>query len=115
MRTAAPIAAGTVVSRNFWAGVKPHSGPRKSTKTDQRLQTEKPMCSERIEKARLRRATRSPVSAQNVGSSGRQSSIQCGRARVVTVGVAEGVVIAAIAGDRTDRGFPCRFPCATAV
>jgi hypothetical protein len=48
---------------------------RKSTSTDHRLQMEKPMCSEKIEKKRLRRATFRPVSAQNRGSSGRQSSI----------------------------------------
>src|SRR5947209_3985751 len=51
-------------------------GPRNSTSADQRLQTEKPMCSEKIEKIRLRFATREPPLAQNVGSSGAQSSIQ---------------------------------------
>src|SRR5687768_852052 len=48
---------------------------RKSTSTDHRLQIEKPMCSEKIEKNRLRRATFLPVASQNWGSSGRQSSI----------------------------------------
>src|ERR671910_288967 len=48
---------------------------RNSTMTDHRLQIEKPMCSEKIEKNRLRRATRLPVESQNCGSSGRQSSI----------------------------------------
>src|SRR5687768_13745640 len=48
---------------------------RNSTRTDHRLQTEKPMCSEKIEKNRLRRATGLPVDSQNCGSSGRQSSI----------------------------------------
>src|SRR3954453_3566498 len=52
---------------------------RKSTSTDHRLQTENPMCSEKIEKKRLRRATFFPVDSQNCGSSGRQSSIQCPR------------------------------------
>ena len=49
---------------------------RNSTSTDHRLQIEKPMCSEKIEKNRLRRATFLPVDSQNWGSSGRQSSIQ---------------------------------------
>src|SRR4051812_49573844 len=54
----------------------PNTGSgRKSTSTDHRLQTEKPMCSEKIEKKRLRRATFLPVDSQNRGSSGRQSSI----------------------------------------
>ena len=48
---------------------------RNSTSTDHRLQMEKPMCSEKIEKNRLRRATFLPVPSQNWGSSGRQSSI----------------------------------------
>jgi hypothetical protein len=39
------------------------------------LHMEKPMRSDRIEKIRLRRAIRSPPEAQNVESSGRQSSI----------------------------------------
>src|SRR5215204_4470153 len=48
---------------------------RKRTSTDQRLQIEKPMCSEKTEKKRFRRATFLPVDSQNCGSSGRQSSI----------------------------------------
>src|SRR5687768_6351017 len=48
---------------------------RNSTSTDHRLQIEKPMCSAKIEKNRLRRATRLPVESQKCGSSGRQSSI----------------------------------------
>src|ERR671927_427844 len=48
---------------------------RKRTSTDHRLQIEKPTCSEKTEKNRLRRATPFPVDSQNWGSSGRQSSI----------------------------------------
>src|SRR3954447_10889970 len=46
-----------------------------STSTDQRLHTENPTCSEKIEKIRLRRATFLPDASQNATSSGRQSSI----------------------------------------
>ena len=52
---------------------------RNSTSTDHRLQIEKPMCSEKIEKKRFRRATFLPVDSQNCGSSGRQSSIHVPR------------------------------------
>jgi len=45
------------------------------------LQTEKPMCSERMENERFLRATRAPVASQNAVSSGRQSSIQWRRSR----------------------------------
>ena len=46
----------------------PNTGSgRKSTSTDHRLQIEKPMCSEKIEKKRLRRATCLPVVSQNCG------------------------------------------------
>ena len=76
IRSTAPTAAGRAVSRNFCEGSNPYAGPRKSTKTAQRLQTEKPMCSARIEKTRFRRATRSPRASQKAGSSGLQSSIQ---------------------------------------
>src|SRR3954464_6866344 len=73
----APSAVGSVVSRNFPAGSMPNTGSgRNSTSTDHRLQTEKPMCSEKTEKNRWRRATRLPVRSQKAGSSGRQSSIQ---------------------------------------
>ena len=44
--------------------------------TDQRLQTEKPMCSESTEKSRLRPAMARPLAFQKSRSSGRQSSIQ---------------------------------------
>src|SRR5215218_8805398 len=75
-RTNAPSAVGSVVSRNLPAGSMPNTGSgRKRTSTDHRLQTEKPMCSEKIEKKRFRRATALPVDSQNSGSSGRQSSI----------------------------------------
>src|SRR6266550_6575610 len=63
-RSTAPTAVGSVVSRNFPAGSMWYSGPRKSTNTDHRLHTENPMCSERIEKARFRRATLAPVRDQ---------------------------------------------------
>src|SRR3954452_24494523 len=46
-----------------------------STSTDQRLHTENPTCSEKIEKIRLRRATFLPDASQNATSSGRPSSI----------------------------------------
>src|SRR3569833_1343610 len=75
-RSTAPSAVGTVVSTNLPAGSMWYSGPRNSTSTDHRLQTEKPMCSEKMEKTRLRRATRAPFSSQNAWSSGRQSLIQ---------------------------------------
>jgi hypothetical protein len=44
------------------------------------LQMQKPMCSEKIDKMRLRRATPAPRAAQNTSSSGLHSSIECGRA-----------------------------------
>jgi hypothetical protein len=71
---------------------------RKSTSTDQRLQIEKPMCSEKIEKKRLRRATGRPVSSQNCGSSGRQSSIHLPRGREGGAATAVGVVWAGRVG-----------------
>jgi hypothetical protein len=49
--------------------------------TDQRLQTEKPMCSDSTEKSRLRPAIARPLAFQKSRSSGRQSSMQ--RAEVV--------------------------------
>src|SRR5215475_12041156 len=55
-RSSAPTAVGSVVSRNFPAGSTWYSGPRKSTNTDHRLHTEKPTCSDMIEKTRFRRA-----------------------------------------------------------
>src|SRR5215475_3410214 len=64
-RSSAPTAVGSVVSRNFPAGSTWYSGPRKSTNTDHRLHTEKPTCSDMIEKTRFRRATPAPVRAQN--------------------------------------------------
>src|SRR4051812_38494581 len=55
----------------------PYTGSgRKSTSTDHRLQIEKPTCSEKTEKSRLRRAPFLPVDVQRGGSAGRQSSIQ---------------------------------------
>src|SRR5882724_2705938 len=78
MRMPAPTAAGNVVSRNFCDGSIPYCGPRNSTNTDHIVQTENPMCSEKIDRIRFRRAIRDPRVAQNSASSGRQSSIQCG-------------------------------------
>src|SRR5512132_3129011 len=51
------------------------------------------MCSEKIEKTRLRRATRLPPPSQNSGSLGRQSSIQWGRAGVPGGAVVVGAVV----------------------
>ena len=76
-RSAAPTSVGSAVSRNFRPGRCRTPGPRNSTITDHRLQTEKPMCSESTEKIRLRLAIGAPWRSQKSGSSGRQSSIQC--------------------------------------
>src|SRR5690606_30448584 len=51
--------------------------------------TQNPMCSHRMEYTRLRRATRAPVCAQKVGSSGRQSRIQRPVGRDADVGGAD--------------------------
>ncbi len=75
-RTTAPTSVAMEMRKNLSAGVSPYSGPMKSTITDHRVQIENPMCSERTEKNRLRRATFSPVSFQNVSSSGSHCSIQ---------------------------------------
>src|SRR5262245_58231744 len=53
MRIAEPIAAGTAVSTNLPAGSTWYFGPMKRTSTDHIVQTEKPMCSAKIEKIRL--------------------------------------------------------------
>src|SRR3954462_13310179 len=65
-----------------------------STRTDHRLQTEKPTCSEKIEKMRLRRAVFFPVTSQNAGSSGRQSWIHLPVGTSLISGGAAVVVIA---------------------
>lgn len=75
-RTTAPTSVTIDVSRNLSAGVRPYSGPMKSTSTDHRVQIEKPMCSDRTEKSRLRRAIFSPFAFQKVSFSGSHSSIQ---------------------------------------
>lgn len=75
-RTTAPTSVTIDVSRNLSAGVSPYSGPMKSTMTDHRVQTEKPMCSASTDRSRLRRATFAPVSCQKVSSSGSHRSIQ---------------------------------------
>jgi hypothetical protein len=58
---------------------------------------EKPMCSEKTEKNRLRRATFLPVVSQKRGSSGRQSSIHLprpvGGAAVGAAAVFSGVLV----------------------
>src|SRR2546421_5866054 len=64
-RSTEPTNAGTAVSRNLPAGSMWYAGPRNSTMTDHIVQIEKPTCSEKMEKMRLRRATRAPVAAQN--------------------------------------------------
>ncbi len=76
MRTSAPTRVAVEIRKNFPAASMPYSGPMKRTITDHRVQTENPMCSESTENHRLRRATRSPFSRQNVSSSGSQVSIQ---------------------------------------
>src|SRR4051812_49609479 len=82
---------------------------RNSTSTDHRLQTEKPTCSEKIEKNRLRRATRRPGDSQNSGSSGRQSSIHPRRG---TDGGAAGTVVDGVVvdGGRGGAGMQRRAP-----
>src|SRR5688500_16510575 len=93
----------------------PNTGSgRNSTSTDHRLQIEKPMCSEKIEKNRLRRATGLPIDSQNCGSSGCQSSIQrprrpgggLGGAATVVALVDGGRVGAAMARTVATAGFP---------
>lgn len=75
-RTSAPTRVAVEMRKNFPAGSTPYSGPMNRTITDHRVQMENPMCSESTENQRLRRATRSPFSRQNVSSSGSQVSIQ---------------------------------------
>ncbi len=88
-----------MVSRNFCSGVKPHGSPRNSTHTDQRLHTEKPMCSEKIERIRFRRATRAPVASQNAVSSGRQSVMRRFSSRTASSATSVGVrVVTAVGG-----------------
>ena len=87
----------------------PNTGSgRNSTSTDHRLQIEKPMCSEKIEKNRLRRATFLPVVRQKSGSSGRQSSIHLARREVggASVVVGSARVGAAMATTVATAGFP---------
>src|ERR687886_765155 len=76
-RTKAPRAVGRVVSRNLPAGSMPNTGSgRNSTSTDHRLQIENPMCSEKIEKSRLRRGALPPGAPPKARGSGGPSSIQ---------------------------------------
>ena len=62
----------------------------------QSSQTEKPMCSAKIDQIRLRRAIGRPVLSQNCGSSGSQWSIQRGRA--AGAGLRGGVVVVSALG-----------------
>src|SRR3954454_15400779 len=73
MRISAPIRFGRATSQNFWSTEygKRVAGSATTT-TLHRVHTENPMCSEKIEKIRLRRATRRPVDAQKPSSSGSQ-------------------------------------------
>jgi hypothetical protein len=112
-RSTEPTSAGTAVSRNLPAGSMWYFGPRNSTMTDHIVQIEKPMCSEKMEKMRLRRATRAPVAAQNAGSSGRQSSIQRPRRRapasgtcMVSTAALMPVLLRSCSGDRRKKSLP---------
>jgi hypothetical protein len=63
------------------------------------VQTEKPMCSAKIEKTRLRRAIWAPPLRQKTGSSGRQSSIhRLPRLGARTCGASTAVVTVLMAG-----------------
>ena len=105
-RTKAPSAVGRVVRRNLPAGSMPNTDSgRKSTSTDHRLQIEKPMCSEKIEKKRLRRATDLPVTSQKEGSSGRQSSIHLPRA-VGAAATVFGIAFAVVVSGRVGAAMP---------
>src|SRR3954454_9895689 len=64
IRSTEPTSVGTAVSRNLPAGSMPYAGPRNNTMTDQIDHTENPMCSDRIEKIRLRRAILAPIDSQ---------------------------------------------------
>lgn len=75
-RTRAPTSVAVEIRKNLPAGSTPYSGPMNRTITDHRVQTEKPMCSDRTENQRLRRAIRSPLVRQKVSSSGSHCSIQ---------------------------------------
>lgn len=88
---------------NLSAGVRPYSGPMKSTSTDHRVQIENPMCSERTEKSRFRLATFSPVSFQKVSSSGSHCWIQ----RLPLLGGAGAVLGAVMTPPRCDGARWC--------
>src|SRR4051795_11574222 len=103
-RSTDPTSAGTVVSRNLSSGAKPYAGPRNRTSTDHIVQTEKPMCSDRMEKTRLRRATCAPPLFQNPRSSGRQSSIQCDRFAGASPVSGTGTAVVSMAVMRLLRG-----------
>lgn len=91
MRTMAPTSVAIETRKNLSAGVRPYSGPMNRTITDHTVQMEKPMCSERTEKMRLRRATFSPVSFQKASFSGSQCSIQ--RPPLLAAGAVLGAVM----------------------
>src|SRR5215207_6035200 len=77
IRRIEPTNGGIATSRKSEPGskLKPAAG-RLTTTMLHSDQTEKPRFSTKIEKARLRQATRRPVRAQKLSSSGRQSAIQ---------------------------------------
>src|ERR671910_2138871 len=77
IRRIEPTNGGIATSRNSEPGskLKPAAG-RLTTTMLHSDQMEKPRFSTKIEKTRFRQATRRPVRAQNVSSSGRQSEIQ---------------------------------------
>src|SRR3954469_16227017 len=74
-RSTAPTSVGVEVSRNLSPTDSPYFGPMNSTITDHRLHIEKPTCSVRMDRMRLRRAVARPGGAQNSGSSGSHCSI----------------------------------------
>ena len=78
MRSVAPDRPGMAASQNNWSVVnlKPTAGSLATT-TDHTIHTAKASSRAGIDIHRLRRAMARPLSCQNVGSSGRQSSISC--------------------------------------
>src|SRR5919106_1641690 len=76
-RIVAPTRLGTAASQNSWSTEKSKPACTRNTAlTLHSIQTEKPMCSARMDHTRFRRATFAPPPAQNSGFSGSQWSIQ---------------------------------------
>src|SRR5690348_4090203 len=70
-RSVAPTRFGIATSQNSWLSVNANPTLFRLTATMLQItQTEKPRCSAKIDRMRLRRAIRLPVDAQNSGSSG---------------------------------------------